>query len=86
MTLDHDARYWVGAAIRQRRAALEITQETLAAAAGLHRTYIGSVERGERNLSIRNLWKIAAALDCPPSVIIREAEENLASLSAESEP
>lgn len=53
----------LGIAIRNRRLELELSQETLADKADLHRTYIGMVERGERNITIFNLLKIATALD-----------------------
>ena len=52
----------IGFRIHERRRALGLTQEDLAAKTHLHRTYIGSVERGERNLSILNLRQIAKSL------------------------
>jgi transcriptional regulator with XRE-family HTH domain len=52
----------VGLSIRQARQKKGLSQETLALAADLDRSYIGGVERGERNISIINLKKIADAL------------------------
>jgi DNA-binding XRE family transcriptional regulator len=52
----------IGAAIRAARERLGMTQEELGIRADLHRTYIGGVERGERNLSTLNLLAIARAL------------------------
>jgi ribosome-binding protein aMBF1 (putative translation factor) len=49
--------------IRAHRAKLDISQEQLADACGLHRTYIGSVERCERNVTLSTLEVLAAALD-----------------------
>ena len=48
--------------IRLRRSALGISQEALADLCGLHRTYVGAVERCERNISIDNIEKLATAL------------------------
>lgn len=53
-----------------------ISQESLADLAGLHRTYIGSVERGERNISIDNMERIAQALGCAiADLLVRENHE-----------
>lgn len=60
----------LGQAIREHRDALGITQEELAHRTGLHRTYVGSVERGERNIGIENLVKFAEALGTTPSVLV----------------
>lgn len=63
-----------GQAVRQRRIALGISQEELAARAKVHRTYIGSVERGERNISLLNIHALAKALGATAGVLLREAE------------
>jgi len=49
--------------MRLARQQLGISQEELADLSGLHRTYVGSVERGERNISIDNMEAIAIALN-----------------------
>ena len=60
--------------IRRERVKRGLSQEKFAEACGLHRTYIGSVERFERNISIDNIERIAAALEVSPVDLLREAE------------
>lgn len=54
-----------GERLRELRRQQNVSQESLAHAAGLHRTYISSVERGERNISLENIDRLATALDVP---------------------
>jgi transcriptional regulator with XRE-family HTH domain len=56
----------IGSNIRRYRRALGLSQEKLAELAGLHRTYVGAVERGERNISVKNIEKIAKVLGIEP--------------------
>ena len=58
--------------LRRLRAKLGISQEALADLAGLHRTYIGSIERSERNISIDNIGKLAVALGVTPSKLLED--------------
>lgn len=64
----------VGETIRELRNELEISQEQLAYNSSLDRTYIGSVERGERNISVLNLKKIADALNVNTSDLLKNLE------------
>lgn len=59
-----------GKKIRLRRKKIGMSQEELAERAELHRTYIGSVERGERNISLENIYRLAAALECKASDLV----------------
>lgn len=61
----------IGSAIRSRRKELGISQEALADAAGLDRAHMGKIERGERNVTVLNLIRIAAALNDQPSDLLR---------------
>lgn len=64
-----------GDALRELRKERGISQEGLALKSGLDRGYYGGIERGERNLALANIYKLAAALDLPPSAIHLRAEQ-----------
>jgi transcriptional regulator with XRE-family HTH domain len=51
-----------GHKVREERARLDLSQEELASRAGVHRTYIGMIERAEKNITLENIEKIAKAL------------------------
>lgn len=55
-----------GKIIREKRLILGLSQEKLAEKADLHTNYVGSVERGERNIAIENIYALANALNCSP--------------------
>jgi transcriptional regulator with XRE-family HTH domain len=63
----------LGGAIRTARLSKGLSQETLAVDAGLDRSYMGGIERGEHNLTAMNLVKIATALDIKPSKLLSSA-------------
>lgn len=67
------ARQRVAFHLRVIRAERRISQEQLAEAAGLHRTFVGAVEREKRNISIDNLERLAYALDVDVSLLISPA-------------
>jgi DNA-binding XRE family transcriptional regulator len=71
---EYSYRSVFAANLRKLRHESGLSQEGLAALAGLHRTYIGSVERGERNISIDNMEKLARALKCPLTQLLSEQE------------
>ena len=57
------------------RVKASLTQEELAERAGLHRTYVGSAERGERNVSLRAIERLARALRIRPSALLDETRQ-----------
>lgn len=63
-------RVQLGKKIRELRKKIGISQEELGFRANLHRTYIGSIERGEQNISIDNIHKVAKALKVSPKDLL----------------
>ena len=61
----------LGSNIKHYRTALGLSQEKLAEFAELHRTYVGAVERGERNISAKNIAKIAEVLGVEPHLLMK---------------
>lgn len=61
--------------LRQLRQMRGLSQEALADIAGLHRTYVGSIERNERNVSIDNMERLAKALEVDITELLREKPE-----------
>lgn len=56
--------------LRRLRTSTGLSQEELAARAELHRTYVSSVERGQRNVSLENIFALARALGCQPRDLV----------------
>lgn len=67
---DGEARRTLAKNLRALRAERGFSQEKLAELSGLHRTYVSSVEREERNISIDNLERLARALGTPLAVLV----------------
>ena len=61
-----------GARVRELRLEMKLSQEKFAAKCNLDRTYLGSVERGERNIALRNIEKLAKAFQIPISELMRK--------------
>lgn len=64
----------LGRAIREQREVRGISQEELGFRSGLHRTYVGGIERGERNPSFTNILRVAEALGVSASELLAAAE------------
>ncbi|KAA8697143.1 helix-turn-helix domain-containing protein [Pseudomonas cannabina] len=58
--------------VRRRRLELDLSQEELAERAGVHRTYVGMLERSEKNCTIYNIERIAKALNVDPDLLLRK--------------
>lgn len=66
-----DIKVLLGGNIKKHRLENKLSQENLADMCSLHRTYIGSVERGERNVGLENIVSISRALGVSPSILLQ---------------
>lgn len=69
--MEGDLQRTVGRNLRAYRLARGYSQEAFAEVLGVHRTYMGGLERGERNLTLKSLEKIAEQLDVPPLELLQ---------------
>jgi transcriptional regulator with XRE-family HTH domain len=65
----------LGRAIRSQREAQGLSQEELAERSGLHRNYIGGIERGERNVGVRALFSVARGLNIRPAILFERLDQ-----------
>lgn len=70
---EHEILVRLGQAIRSRRHALGLSQEDLAHRAGIDRSHMGKLERGERNVTLLNVERVANVLDVLPSTLLAQA-------------
>lgn len=63
----------MGGAIRERRSKMMLSQDGFADRIGMHRAYYSSIERGERNLTLETLGRVARGLGVPPSQLLQDA-------------
>jgi transcriptional regulator with XRE-family HTH domain len=79
-------RLQFGRAVRRLRSAKGFSQEAFADAVGVHRTYMGAVERGETNISLDNVIRIAEGLAIKVSTLFAEAEHESATSERKATP
>lgn len=77
-----DPRVLFGRHLAQVRRSMGWSQEKLALESGLARSYLGGVERGQRNIALVNICKLAEALNVPPSTLMQFADPEKAASSA----
>ncbi|MDV5860600.1 helix-turn-helix transcriptional regulator [Pseudomonas mendocina] len=65
----------LGDRIRMQRKACRISQDALALACSLDRSYVGRIERGEVNITVEKLYRIAGELACEPSSLLPKPSE-----------
>lgn len=70
-TVEGELQVIVGRRLRDHRASSGLSQEEFADVIGVHRTYLGGLERGERNLTLKSLERIAARLGVDPILLLQ---------------
>ena len=73
--MNDDIRIRFGRRLRQLRTAAGVSQEKLGELAGLHRTFVSMVERGERNVTIATVEKLAGGLNCRMADLMPDEED-----------
>lgn len=81
-TFDAELAQAFGAAVRALRTERGIAQEALANLAGIERSHMGKIERGEHSPSLAILFKIAGALKCSTVVLMAEVESQMRNIAA----
>jgi transcriptional regulator with XRE-family HTH domain len=71
--VEGDLQRTVGRNLRAYREARGLSQEAFADVLGVHRTYMGAIERGERNLTLRSVERIVARLDLDPLALLMKS-------------
>lgn len=74
--MEGDLQRTIGRNLRAYREARGLSQEAFAEILGVHRTYMGSVERGERNLTLRSVERIAAQIEEEPLDLLRPTKRS----------
>lgn len=69
-------KHVVAANVRRLRLATGLSQEALADRSGLHRTYVSSIERAQRNLTVENIFNLAAGLGVDPRELLAPLSES----------
>ena len=72
MTRESNAVEVIAKNVRRLRLERSWSQEELADKCNLHRTYIGAIERSERNITVKTLFRIAEALECDATQLLRD--------------